>query len=43
MDNPSGVTEFLKCRCRIDCSSIKCGLVVDAVIAEFWKDIRRLS
>jgi len=26
MDNPSGVTEFIKCRCRIDCCFIKCGL-----------------
>ena len=39
MDNPSGITEFLKCRCRIDCSFIKYGLVVDAVIAGFWSDI----
>ena len=43
MDNPSGITEFLKCWCRIDCSFVKCELVVDAVIAEFWWNIRCLS
>ena len=43
MDNPSGITEFLKCGYRIDCSFIKCGLVVDAVIAGFWSDIYCLS
>ena len=35
MDNPSGVTEFIKCRYRIDCSFIKYGLEIGGVIAGF--------
>ena len=43
MDNPSGVTEFIKCRCRVDCSFIKHELEIGAMITCFWRDIRYLS
>ena len=43
MDNPSGVTEFIKCGCLIDLSFIKYRLEIGGMIAEFWSDICCLS
>ena len=43
MDNPSGITEFIKCGWLCGSLFIKCRCGVGTVIAEFWWDIRCFS